>query len=80
MCSQFVDKHINSKGLNPIPQQAYAGLHKVKDDMKTTNEKADVIISQHVVNAVKQGTNCINVRCDDTGVFALLLYFYVQEK
>ena len=32
------------------------------------------------VKAVKQGTNCIIVLCDDTDMFAILLHFYVQEK
>ena len=93
ICEKVIEKAINMQticrsfknrlivtGLNLIPQQAYEGLHQEKEDMTTTNEEADVIIPQQVVNAVKQRSNCIKDLCDDTDVFALLLHFYVQEK
>ena len=59
ICEQIIKKVINVQpicrsfkytlivtGSNLIHQQAYAGLHKEKEDMTTTHEETDVNIPQ----------------------------------
>ena len=48
----------------------------MRQDLQTTHEEADVIIPQQVKHLIGCGCSCIRVVCDDTDVFALLLYFH----
>ena len=53
------------------------GLITKKSDL--INEKANVIIVNQLVYAVKRGSSNVCIKCDDTDVF-VLLYFYCKEE
>ena len=55
------------------------GLVTKKSDLINTHEKANVIIVNQLVYAVKRGSSNVCIKCDDTDVF-LLLYFYRKEE
>ena len=44
--------------------------------MANSHEEADVIIVNQVMSAARQGYKSINIVCDDTDVFVLLVHFY----
>ena len=65
-------------GKDPIPIQVYANPVTPRDDLRTTQEEADVIIVHQLVTiaASNDSTCSIKVACDDTYVFVLLVHFY----
>ena len=48
--------------------------------MSTTHEEVDFIIPQQVIIVIGEGTTCEKVISDDTGVFVLLLHFYIDQS
>ena len=62
------------------PEQLHLGVCTVREDLKTTQEEADVIILHQVMAAVEDGKTSIKVICEDTDVFALLCHCYQLEK
>ena len=58
------------------PEQLHLGVQIKREDMKTTQEEADVIIPHQVAAAVEDGKTSIKVICDNTDVFALLCHSY----
>ena len=61
---------------NPVPNEFSNGRKFVRDDLRTSHEKAGVIILQQMVNLSEHGCLIIKVICDYTDVFVLLKYFY----
>ena len=51
-----------------------------RHDLVSTHEEADVILPQQLINATSQGAKNVALVCDDTDVFVLLLYFYLQKQ
>ena len=58
------------------PEQSYLGSRNKREDLKTTQEEADVIIPYQVAAAIADGKNNVKVICEDTDVFALLCHCY----
>ena len=54
------------------PTEIHGGLHRRRDDMKTTHEESDVILIQHVAKVDNDEVESMKVLCDDTDVFILL--------
>ena len=54
----------------------YNGNLSLRDDLKTTQEEADVIMVQQMLVLAFAGASRIRVVSDDTDVFILLLHFY----
>ena len=65
-------------GSQPVSLELHMGQCKLRPDLKTTHEEADVIIVQRVIHLSNRGVDTIQVICDDTDVFVLLLHFYVK--
>ena len=63
-------------GPDYTPIEVLDGNSGRRDDLKTTHEKADVIMVQQMLNLAFAGTSRIRVVSDDTYVFILLLHFY----
>ena len=59
-------------------KEIHRWLQRHLDDLKTTNEEADVIMIQQVAKVVNDGVENINVFCDDTYVFILLVYHFAE--
>ena len=66
-------------GVDPIPTEICGNRVLKRQDLRTTHEEADVIITQQVVHLAKAGKQSICVVADDTDVFVLLLYFYKTQ-
>ncbi|MES9884040.1 MAG: hypothetical protein ABW185_24600 [Sedimenticola sp.] len=64
-------------GSSATPHQVLQGQITDRLDLTTTHEEADIIIVQQVINEVTNDSNTkVQVLCDDTDVFVLLVYFY----
>ena len=64
-------------GHNPSPFEIHTGVVIERRDLQTSHEEADVIMMQHVKDAVDNGAETISVMSDDTDVFFLLLYISI---
>ena len=58
------------------PEQVQLGVHIIRDDLKSTQEEADVIIPYQVSEAIVDGKKSIKVICEGTDVSALLCLCY----
>ena len=65
-------------GKKVVPVEVFKGIAINRNDFKTFHEEADMIIVQQMLKLNTNGISCINILCDDTDVFALLLYYYVH--
>ncbi|KAG7154933.1 hypothetical protein Hamer_G025743 [Homarus americanus] len=63
-----------------LPKEIQLGNVMCQPDMKTLHEEADVNIGRQVLFLASSGVECIKVSCDDTGVFVLLMYYYLPQK
>ena len=63
-------------GQDDVPSSTCKGVQQKRDDMRTTHEEADVIIPLQVQCAMNKGYKNIQVICDDTDVFVLLVYYH----
>ena len=55
------------------------GVVKINQhDLKTSHEEADVIMIQQMSENANEDVKSINILCDDTDVFALLVYHYSE--
>ena len=61
-----------------IPVVIQDGIVFHREDLKTCHEEADVIIIQQMLKAVENGVKRINIVCEDTDVFVLLVHFYAK--
>ena len=63
------------------PKQVSKGRKTSHLDLVSTQEEADIIITQQAIYLAKEDPQShVRVICEDTDVFALLLYFYTKEK
>jgi hypothetical protein len=63
------------------PKQVSKGRTTTRLDLISMQEEADVIITQQAIKLAQENPAAhVRVVCDDTDVFALLMYFYKQEK
>ena len=64
-----------------MPTQVSRGCKLPRLDLASTHEEADIIITQQAIHLAKEDEgSLIRVVCDDTDVFALLVYFFSKEK
>ena len=61
--------------MNPVPLQIYSNIVTPREDVRTTQKEADLIIMHQLVKTAS-GDPSIKVICNDTDVFVLLLHFY----
>ena len=62
-------------GPSSIPVEIFKRVAIERRDLETTHEEADVIIPRQVVDAITQGSRCIEVICDDTDVLIDMHWF-----
>jgi len=68
-------------GPDPVPVEINEGSTVPRDDMRNTQEEADVIIIHHLLIIVDSHPgSAVNVISDDTDVFALLVHFYHKRE
>jgi 5'-3' exonuclease len=68
-------------GDEAVPTQVSKGRKMPRLGLASTHEEADIIITQQAIHVSKEGPESrVCVLCDDTDVFALLLFFYSREK
>ena len=65
---------------NEIPILVYNGIKTRESDMRTSHEEADIIIVQLCYGVVSAGCRSLKVISDDTDVFVLLTFFYLQQS
>ena len=75
-----VNKKLVVAGKYPVPFEIHNGTVTQRLDLRTTNEEADVVIVQQVVRLAHSDGSRIEVVCDDTDVFVLLLHFYAEKN
>ena len=61
---------------NSCPEECHNGVRKIRKDMETSHDEADVIIPQQIRFAMEEGKTSVKVICEDTDVFVLLCHFY----
>ena len=66
-------------GLDPIPFEVCCGNVRDKLDLKNLQEEADTIIVAQMLSMVNEGYRQIQVICEDTDVFVILLHHYYQQ-
>lgn len=71
----FTQHKLVLTGSDPVPVEINSGVLIKRQDMKTTQEEADTIIVQQVVEAKAKK---VLVVADDTDIFVLLLHFFCQ--
>ena len=62
------------------PEESHLGVCKMREDMRTSHEEADVMIPQQIAVVSASGSTCLKVICEDTDVFVLLCHFYLEEN
>lgn len=60
-------------GEHPVPTQITIDKVSEREDLRTTQEEADIIIVQQMVRIAETGVSSIKVICEDTDVFVLLI-------
>ena len=64
-------------GDEAIPTQVSKGRKMPRLDLVSTHEEAEIIITQQAIHIAKEDIeSSVCVLCDDTDVFALLLFLY----
>ena len=63
-----------------VPVLVWNGIQTKKTDMHTTHEEADITVIQKCYGAVPYGCSSMKVISDDTNVFFLLAFFYLQQN
>ena len=84
ICQQVIDdctqqknnRMLVVKGSDFIPVEVLGGKSCARDDLRTTQEEADVIMVQQMLLLAFAGAPRIRIVSDDTDVFILLLHFY----
>ena len=74
------DHRLILTGQDPTPIEVFEGKLKLRHDLYTTHEEADVVIVQQVVHVATAGSSSVKVISDDTDVFVLLLHYYQSEN
>jgi len=63
-------------GQDPVPIEVSCDVLRQREDLENFHEEADVIMVHQMSKLAEEGATAINVLCDDTDVFVLLLHFY----
>ena len=66
--------------LDPIPSEVCRGNVRDRLDLKNLQEEADTIIVAQMLSMVHEGYRQIQVICEDTDVFVILLHHYCQQQ
>lgn len=66
-------------GPDPVPLEVSATGVRNRNDLTTLQEEADTIIVSHMLSMVNEGYRRIQVICEDTDVFVLLVHHYDQN-
>ena len=61
-------------GPDPVPIEVSIAGCKARDDLTTLHDEADTIIVSKMLCMVNEGYKLVEVICDDTDVFVLLLH------
>ena len=68
-------------GDDAVPTQVSKGRKIPRLDIATTEEEADLIITQQAIQlAMEDVESRVCVLCDDTDVFALLVYYFSRKQ
>ena len=67
-------------GLDPIPFEVCRGNVRDRLDLKNLQEEADTIIVAQILLMVNEGYRQIQVICEDTDVFVILLHHYRKQQ
>ena len=67
-------------GPDPVPFELTINGLVFRDDLKTFHEEADTIIVSQMLSMVGEGYKRIQVICEDSDVFLLLLYHYQENE
>ena len=67
-------------GLDPLPFEVCRGNVRDRLDLKNFQEEADTIIVAQMLSMVNEGYRQIQVICEDTDVFVILLHHYHQQQ
>ena len=74
--TQVIQKHcLTVAGVSDVPIEITYGVRIERQDLSSSHEEADMIITQHAISASLQG-KVVRVVCDDTDVFVLLVHYY----
>ena len=75
--------HVSRKlivtGLDPIPFEVAVDKVRDRPDLTNLQEEADTIIVSQILSMIQEGYRRIQVICEDTDVFVLLLHHYDQH-
>ena len=66
-------------GSGDIPTEIHKGVVIAREDIATSHEEADNIIAQQAIMCAKEHSGATVVVADDTDVFILLLFHYLNE-
>ena len=75
-----VNRKLIITGPEPIPFEITINGVIFRDDLKTFHEEADTIIVSQMLSMVNAGYKRIQVLCEDSDVFLLLLYHYQESE
>ena len=65
-------------GVGDVPVEIDRGVRIDRHDLCSSHEEADILITQHAIALGPLGKS-VNVVCDDTDVFVLLVHFYNSQ-
>ena len=68
------DRRLIVTGPDPVPIEVSIAGCKARDDLTTLHDEADTIIVSKMLCMVNEGYKLVEVICDDTDVFVLLLH------
>ena len=66
-------------GVSDIPLEITDGITIYRQNIRSTHEEANVMITQHAISSSMNGKR-VTVMCKVTDVFVLLLHFYHKYK
>ena len=67
-------------GSNDVPTEIHKGVVIAREDIATSREEADNIIAQQAIMCANEHCGATVVVADDTDVFILLLFHYLNER
>ena len=66
-------------GLDPVPFEVTMAGIIYRIDLKTLHEEADTMIVSQMLSMVNEGYTRIQVVCEDTDIFVLLLHHFHEN-
>ena len=67
-------------GEDPVPVELTSAIKIHREDLRTNHEEADNILAHQMVVVAAEENKGVSGISDDTGMFALLLHYYVEQK